>query len=434
MYNIAQTLTGPIISIAANSPLVFGKRLWHESRIALFQQALDVRGAHDHLREWSPRVNFGTGWLENSMIEMYKEDITRFRILLAAEIEENSKKKIQKGKVPKLAALQVHNGTVYRWNRACYGISDSGKPHLRIENRVVPAGPTIHDEVANAAFWLGAMKGIAKNYEDISKHISFPDIQDNFRKAARFGIDSKFTWLNDKKISAADLITEILLPLAKEGLDSQGVNSSDSDQYLKTIKKRAKAHMTGARWSLRAYTELIENNIDEYEAATILTASMLKNQEKSICVHKWPKIDPNVLDSYVPTSLTVEEFMIKDLITVQKEDIIDFVAEIMNWRRIRYLPVESKDGKLEGLVTSRSFLKHYLRLKANKDINEITIEDIMIKDLITIGPDASIMEAMEIMRSKEIGSLPVVKNDELIGIITEMDFLRITNRLLERYK
>ena len=321
---------------------------------------------------------------------------------------------------------------MYRWNRACYGISGSGKPHLRIENRVVPSGPTIHDEIANAALWLGAMKGIANNYDDISKHISFADIQDNFRKAARFGIDSKFTWLNDQKISAADLITEILLPLAKDGLDSQGVDSSDSDKYLKIIKKRAKAHMTGARWALRSFTELIDNDIDANEATTILTAAMLKNQKQSLCVHKWPKIDPNVLDSYTPTKMTVEEFMIKDLITVQKEDIIDFVAEIMNWRRIRYLPVESKDGKLEGLVTSRSFLKHYLRLKGNKDIKEITIEDIMIKDLITISPDASIMEAMDIMRSKEIGSLPVVKDDELIGIITEMDFLRIANRLMER--
>ncbi len=159
-YNIAQTLAAPCMAMAANSPILFGKRLWHETRIALFQQALDIRTTHDHMRERAPRVSFGSGWLENSIMEIYKEDIARFRVLLSAEIEEDSLGLIEEGKVPKLRALQVHNSTVYRWNRPCYGISDTGKPHLRIENRVLPAGPTVVDEIANAAFWLGAVVGM----------------------------------------------------------------------------------------------------------------------------------------------------------------------------------------------------------------------------------------------------------------------------------
>ena len=117
MYNISQALAGPCIAISANSPIVFGRRLWHESRIALFQQALDTRTTHDHLREKSPRVNFGSDWLQESVLEIYKEDIARFRVLLAGDIKEDSVKQIGKGKVPKLRALQVHNSTVYRWNR-----------------------------------------------------------------------------------------------------------------------------------------------------------------------------------------------------------------------------------------------------------------------------------------------------------------------------
>ena len=147
------------MAIAANSPIVFGKRLWHESRIAMFQQALDVRTTHDHMRERSPRVSFGTGWLEKSLLEIYREDIARFRVLLGNDIKEDSLELINQGKTPKLRALQVHNSTVYRWNRPCYGISDNGKPHLRIENRVLPSGPTIIDSVANAAFWLGCNDG-----------------------------------------------------------------------------------------------------------------------------------------------------------------------------------------------------------------------------------------------------------------------------------
>ena len=142
MYNIAQALAGPIIAIASNSPMVFGKRLWHESRIAMFQQSIDTRTSLDHMREKSGRVSFGKQWLDKSVLEIYKEDISRFRVLLSSDVEEDSLEMIRAKKVPKLRSLQVHNSTVYRWNRPCYGISENGKPHLRIENRVLASGPT----------------------------------------------------------------------------------------------------------------------------------------------------------------------------------------------------------------------------------------------------------------------------------------------------
>ncbi|MFM9949547.1 MAG: CBS domain-containing protein, partial [Saprospiraceae bacterium] len=207
-YNIAQTLAAPVLAIAANSPIVFGKRLWHETRIALFQQALDIRTTHDHMRERSPRVSFGTGWLDKSIMEIYREDIARFRVLLGADIEEDSIELIRQGKVPKLKALQVHNSTVYRWNRPCYGISPNGQPHLRIENRVLPSGPTVLDATANAAFWLGAMVGMADQYKDIREQISWEDVRDNFAKSAQVGIDSTFTWFKDRKISVCELVTK----------------------------------------------------------------------------------------------------------------------------------------------------------------------------------------------------------------------------------
>ncbi len=435
MYNIAQVLAGPTIAITANSPLVFGRRLWHETRIALFQQSLDTRTTNDHMRERLPRVNFGSGWLQGDITQIYREDISRFRVLLAGAIEEDSLAMIKDGKVPKLRALQIHNSTVYRWNRPCYGISPNGKPHLRIENRVMPAGPTPVDATANAAFWLGAMIGMGLHYEDITKQIDFVDARDNFLKAAKFGIDTTFTWFKDKKISATELILKVLLPLAKEGLKHRKVRTSDINKYLDIIEARAKNHITGARWALRSFTAL-KKEVTNDEAISCVTAAIIKNQKENKPVHTWKEPTAADLENWSPSRLKVEEFMSTDLFTVQKEDLIELVAEIMDWRRIRYMPVENSKGELVGLVTSRMLLRHFVRQSKLAETEEpsapTTVKDLMIEKPITATPDTSIMDAMEKMRVNKIGCLPVVKGKDLVGIITEMDFLRITGRLMER--
>lgn len=434
MYNIAQALAAPIMAISANSPLVFGKRLWHESRIALFQQSLDTRSVHDHLRERSPRVNFGKDWLHESILEIYKEDIARFRVLISSDIEEDALGLIKENKVPKLRSLQVHNSTVYRWNRPCYGISDNGKPHLRIENRVLPAGPTTLDEIANACFWLGCMVGLADEIKDIRDHISFADVNDNFGKAAKFGIDSKFTWFKDEKINVSDLILDKLLPIARKGLAKRKVDKKDIDKYLGVIEGRAKSHMNGARWALRAYTEMLKQTNSD-EALTALTAATLQYQNiPDHPVHKWEMPDLKVLKSYKPSELTVSEFMVTDLYTVQKDDVIELVAEMMDWRDIQYTPVEDTKGKLVGLVSQKAILKFLIRNKNNADSENAKVEDIMEKSPCTITQDVNIVDAMHIMRDKKIGCLPVIKNEELIGVISEKDYLRISNRLIERLK
>lgn len=431
MYNIAQTLAAPIIAVSANSPLVFGRRLWHETRIALFQQSLDTRTTSDHMRERLPRVNFGSGWLQGDITQIYKEDISRFRVLLAGKIEEDSLKMVQEGKVPKLRALQIHNSTVYRWNRPCYGISPNGKPHLRIENRVMPAGPTAVDAAANAAFWLGLMVGMGQQYGDITKHIDFDDARDNFIKAAKFGIDSTFNWFKDKKVPAPELVLKELLPLAKEGLQHQNVKKTDIKKYLEIIEARAREHKTGARWALRSFTAL-KNEVTNDEAVTCITAAIIKNQKQNKPVHTWKETTASDLEDWQPSKLKVEEFMSTDLFTVQRDDLIELVAEIMNWRRIRYMPVEDSKGELVGLVSSRLLLRHFARVNKLNDAKLTTVKDIMIEKPLTVNPDTSVMDAMRKMQGNKIGCLPVVKGKELVGIITEMDFLRITSRLMER--
>jgi CBS domain-containing protein/gamma-glutamylcysteine synthetase len=432
-YNIAQALTAPVLGISANSPIVFGRRLWHESRIALFQQALDVRTTNEHMRERSPRVNFGSDWVHNSILDIYREDIARFRSLIYPETNENSMETVLAGNIPRLSALQVHNSTVYRWNRPCYGISDTGKPHLRIENRVLPAGPTVVDEIANAALWLGAVVGCAKEWGDIRKKMSWEDVRDNFEKAARFGMDSKFTWFKDKKITVTDLVQHELIPLAKEGLASQGINSGDIDFYMDIISQRAKLNLNGARWQLRAFTKLKkETSMDE--AVTVMTSAIYENQTLGKPVHTWELPELKDLLDYRPGNLRVEEFMQTDLFTVSKDDLIELVAKLMDWKKIRYMPVEDQKGNICGLITSRLLLRFYSQkgISIKEGNKQQTVEDIMISSPIVIEPGKSIIEALHIMREKKIGCLPVVTDGELIGIITEMDFLRISARLIER--
>ena len=432
-YNIAQALTAPVLGISANSPIVFGRRLWHESRIALFQQALDVRTTNEHMRERSPRVNFGSDWVHNSILDIYREDIARFRSLIYPETNENSIETVLAGNIPRLSALQVHNSTVYRWNRPCYGISDTGKPHLRIENRVLPAGPTVVDEIANAALWLGAVVGCAKEWGDIRKKMSWEDVRDNFEKAARFGMDSKFTWFKDKKITVTDLVQHELIPLAKEGLASQGIDSGDIDFYMDIISQRAKLNLNGARWQLRAFTKLKkETSMDE--AITVMTSAIYENQTLGKPVHTWELPELKDLLDYRPGNLRVEEFMQTDLFTVSKDDLIELVAKLMDWKKIRYMPVEDQKGNICGLITSRLLLRFYSQkgISIKEGNKQHTVEDIMISSPIVIEPGKSIIEALHIMREKKIGCLPVVTDGELIGIITEMDFLRISARLIER--
>jgi CBS domain-containing protein len=433
LYNIAQMLAAPMVAIAANSPLVFGKRLWHETRIALFQQSLDTRSTHEHLRERSPRVTFGKGWLKNSILEIYQEDISRFRVLLGDKIEEDALKMMDKGQVPNLRALQVHNSTVYRWNRPCYGITTmpdgSKKPHLRIECRVLPAGPTVNDQMANAAFWLGAMIGYHEKYGDITQVIGFDDVRDNFGKAAKFGIDTTFSWINDTKTSVTDLVLGEMSELARLGMQKQGIVETDIDYYINIIRKRAESHMTGARWQLRTFTSLIEK-VSPDEALTVMTAAIGKNQDEGSPVHEWGLPGTEALDVYSPEKLKVEEFMQTDLFTCRKEDILELVANMMDWRRIRYMPVENEKGQIIGLVTSRILLRHMAKGLGTKSAG--SVEEIMIKEPLTVGPDTNIMHAMTLMREKNFGCLPVVDKGELIGIITEMDFLRVAMRLMER--
>ncbi len=432
-YNMALALTAPSIAISSNSPLVFSKRLWHETRIALFQQAIDTRRTRDHMRQMSPRVTLGSGWVNESVMDIFKEDIARFKILMHEDIDENSQRAIKKGNVPKLKALQLHNSTIYRWNRPCYGISDTGKPHLRIENRVFPAGPTIVDQMANTAFWLGAMIGLQDEYKDITKELSYEDVRDNFGKAARFGIDSKFTWRNDLKINAKELILKELLPLSRKGLKSMNIKKSEISHYLDIIEARAERHMTGARWQLRSYTKLAKEANNNHEALTILTESMYDQQQKNTPVHTWVEPEYSDYKSYKPEKQTVAEYMDTDLFTAQKNDMAELVAQLMTWKKLDHMAVETKKGTFVGLISLREITSALFTNKAaKKKRRDLLVKDIMESNPITIGPENSIQDALQLLSEEEVSCLPVLFKKELIGLINSKQLSGINKNLMGR--
>ncbi|TVQ66583.1 MAG: CBS domain-containing protein [Balneolaceae bacterium] len=429
-YNLAQAITGPVLASAVNSPILFGKRLWAETRVALFHQSVDTRKVGDHLRESSPRVTFGTEWLRNSILDIYKEDIARYRVILSSEVTEDVDELLDRGEIPKLMALQVHNGTVYRWNRPCYGVSN-GKPHLRIENRIFPSGPTVTDEVANASLWLGLLNGMGDHYPDITEKLDFDDARMNFIAAAKLGLDTKFRWIGDKRYSAVDLIQKELIPIAEEGLRKAGVCEGDIKSYMDVIRDRTETGQTGSYWMVKSYNSL-SKKVSREQAVTALTNAMIKNQLKGEPAHKWGLARPDDLEMWQPSTLLVEEFMTTDLFTVQKDDIIELVANLLEWRRIRYVPVEDDSKHLVGLLSMRMVFREFNRIIHDKVTAPSSVEEIMIHNPITIHPEASIVEAIGIMESRKIGCLPVVKNNRLVGIITEQNYMTITNRLLRR--
>ncbi len=430
LYNLAQAVTAPVLAAGVNSAVLLQHRLWHETRVALFQQSLDVRSEAKTERGGRQRVRFGDSWVQSSVLEIYREDVARFRSLLASETGESSMELIERGEVPRLKSLCLHNGTVYRWNRPCYGVQ-GGKAHLRIENRVLPAGPTVLDEVANAAFFFGLMCALGDEYGDISKVMVFDDAKANFTAAARYGLDARLRWLRREPLGADELILRHLLPLARSGLASRGIVPADADRYLGVLHDRVESHRTGAQWALDSLASIGKEGTPE-ERQRALTEAMVANERSGLPVHRWPLASLRAERAARESFSTVGQMMTTDLFTLHPEDVVDLAASLMDWEHIRHVPVEDDGGKLVGLITSRRLLRMLAR-RHKEGIGPVAVRDIMKRDPITIEPTASALEAIQRMRENRIGCLPVVRDGHLVGIVAESDFVRLSARLLEKW-
>ena len=429
LYNAAQAAAGPVLAAAVNSPLLFGKRLWRETRVGLFQQSIDTRRTTPHLREQTPRVSFGRQWVKSSALEIFQEDIARFRTLLSTEVDDDPFEELEEGRAPSLKALRLHNSTVYRWNRVCYGTVD-GKPHLRIENRILPSGPTPRDEVANAAFWFGLVSGIIERYGDITEHMSFDEAHDNFFAAAQHGLDAQLTWAGGELVPADRLILDELLPLAREGLKLPGLDRENIDLYLGTVEERVRSRRTGAQWQLESFAGF-DGDGPVLERLSAITAATAARQQDGRPVHTWETARLEEGSGWKQSFLTVEHCMDTDIVTVNDHEPVDLVANLMVWNNIRHVMVEDDTNRLVGLVSQRKLVSLVGTYHPELMDGPLPVSEIMQRDPVTVTPETSTVEAIGLMRTNGWACLPVVKDDHLVGVLTESKLMEIAGKLLE---
>ena len=411
-YNWAQAIAGPVLSVCTNSPLLLGKELWEETRIALFTQSVDTRASTFILNEKENRVGFGTNWICGTVADFFKDAIIQFRSLITTDFTSDSISELKAGKIPKLKALQLHNGTIYKWNRVCYGVSGK-KPHIRIENRYLPSGPTSADEIANMMLWVGVMQGRPKEFDEIHRVMDFSDVKSNFFNAARYGMAAQFYW-NGELISSHDLILDHFLPMAFRGLYSMGVSPRDAEQYLSIIEKRVRGN-NGSRWMIEAYRKLKrEHSVPD--ALKILVATMYDRKEKKYTVDAWQL--PRGNEYEIPSEArAVRDFMTTKIFTAQENDSAQLVLKMMEWKHIHHAPILDSNLDLTGILTWTD-VSHYLD---QPDALKKSIKFLMKTDLITVTADTPIDEAKSLMEANKINCLPVVYGKKLIGIITSND-------------
>jgi hypothetical protein len=286
-WNAAQAIASIQLAVGANSPFFFERELWRETRIALFEQATDTRPEELKLQGVRPRVWFGERWI-TSIFDLFEENVRYFPALLPVCDEEDPMEVLRSGGVPRLSELRLHNGTIYRWNRPIYDIS-RGRPHLRVENRVLPAGPTVVDILANAAFYYGLIRALVDQERPIWTQMSFSAAEENFHASAGTGIDASVYWPGLGEVPVAELVLRRLLPMAREGLDRWGIAAADSDRLLTIIEQRCTTLRNGASWQSATFRHLYEDRkLDRLDALRQMTLSYREHMHTNEPVHTWP--------------------------------------------------------------------------------------------------------------------------------------------------
>ena len=287
-WNAAQCIAGVQIALGANSPFLFGKELWRETRIALFEQATDTRPQELKAQGVRPRVWFGERWI-TSVFDHFEENVRYFPALLPVCDDEDPAAVLDRGEVPKLSELRMHNGTIWRWNRPVYDIQ-RGQPHLRVENRVLPAGPSIVDVMANGALYYGLLRVLAYQDRPVWSQMSFATAEDNFNEAARRGIHAQLYWPGVGTVPATELVLRHLLPLAQQGLSEWGVQSSVSDRLLGIIERRCLRHRNGAEWQSEMFhrIEADKRAADRHDALRQMLRQYVEHMHSNEPVDSWP--------------------------------------------------------------------------------------------------------------------------------------------------
>ena len=285
-WNASQVISSIQLAVGANSPYLLGKELWRETRIPLFEQATDTRSAELEAQGVRPRVWFGERWI-TSVFDLFEENVRYFPALLPVLDEEDPEAVIAAGDIPSLSELRLHNGTIYRWNRPIYDVIGD-RPHLRVENRVLPAGPTVVDTIANAAYYFGLVRRLVDADRPLWTQMSFSAAEENFTAGARDGIGASVYWPGIGTVGVSELVLRRLLPLAYEGLDALGVDPEDRDFYLGIIEQRCLTGRNGATWQAERFRTLYERaGTDRAEALRAMTVDYRERMHANEPVHTW---------------------------------------------------------------------------------------------------------------------------------------------------
>ena len=349
--------------------------------------------------------------------------------MLAPDDYDDPFEAMAEGRPPNLSALLLHTGTVWRWNRACYGVSN-GVPHLRIENRVLPSGPSTVDEVANAALWLGLMRARrhAAPRRQPADGVRAGPGQPGGGGPPGVGAPTS-PGSTARTAPPSSLALDHLLPLAADGLDEVGIDPADRDRYLGVIERRIRSGHTGSRWLLTSLDGLRAQG-SEGQRLNSVTAAMVARQKAGSPVSEWTAASLDEGGGWRHNFVTIEQLMVTDLVTVAEDDPVELAANLMDWHRIRQVLVEDADHHLVGLVSYRTILRLFSRGLPADRLADVPVGDVMRRNPVCVPPDIAPLRALELMRSFGIGALPVVHGEQLVGLVTEHDFMNVAGVLL----
>ncbi|MCB0894957.1 MAG: glutamate--cysteine ligase [Nocardioides sp.] len=282
-WNASQAIAAVQVAVAANSPYLLGKELWRETRIPLFEQATDTRSEELKAQGVRPRVWFGERWI-TSVFDLFEENVRFFPALLPVTDEEDPLAVLERGDTPTLPELRLHNGTIYRWNRPVYDIA-RGIPHLRVENRLLAAGPTVADTLANAAFYFGLVRSLAESQRPLWSQMSFSAAEENFHTASRQGIEAQVYWPGVGQVRATELVLRRLLPMAREGLESWGASGAEIDRFLGIIEQRCLTGVNGAEWFVRRMHD--RRDLERWDGLRATLHDYRERMHTNEPVHTW---------------------------------------------------------------------------------------------------------------------------------------------------
>lgn len=282
-WNASQAIAAVQLAVGANSPYLMGRQLWRETRIPLFEQATDTRSEELKAQGVRPRVWFGERWI-TTVFDLFEENVRYFPALLPITDHEDPLAVLERGGTPALPELRLHNGTIYRWNRPVYDVTGD-VPHLRVENRVLSAGPTVADTMANAALYFGLVRALAESERPLWSQMSFSAAEENFHVAAQQGIDAQVYWPGVGQVAATELLLRRLLPLAHDGLAAWGVESATRDRLLGIIEQRCLLGTNGAEWFVRRMTARAD--ADRFDALRATLLDYRDAMHTNEPVHTW---------------------------------------------------------------------------------------------------------------------------------------------------